>query len=75
MLNFQQRMVQELRLLKEKCEKVERFLDTDKYDDLADADQVLLLAQSVHMVGYCTFLQERVDRLPEPDPSLLPVNA
>ena len=62
-MNYQDRMIEELEQLEERCTKLEAFLDTDVYDNLPDAEQVLLLAQSLHMASYHLLLSERVDRL------------
>ena len=67
-MNYQDRMRQdrmrkELEQLKDRCNKLEIFLDTDTYEALSDGDQMLLLSQCIHMTGYCMILGERVNRL------------
>lgn len=63
MKGYEERMVEELDQLKERCNKLEEFLESETYDKMSDADQCLLLAQIQSMVGYYTFLDERVQRI------------
>lgn len=63
MSNWQDRLAQERSELAERHNKLDRFLDTDKFELLAAEDSELLLEQHAVMALYLTILDKRIARL------------
>ena len=55
------RMREELAQLVERKEKLEMFLDGEKFEEVSTHDQKLLIGQLIAMSNYHAFLELRVD--------------
>jgi hypothetical protein len=60
LLPYQQRVIDELADLKEKCDKLDTFLQT-RIKSVSPLERILLLRQHRVMLVYRDILQERID--------------
>lgn len=65
MQDYQQRVVQEEKALRERFDKLEDFIGGGLFSTLPKEDQVLLQEQRGYMSGYLSVLQRRIDRFME----------
>lgn len=60
MLPYQQRAVKELTKLKDRVERLEKFVMSDKFDTLPKHEKILLRRQLTAMRDYAEALEERI---------------
>ena len=66
MLDFQQRVIEELDQVAERTPKLRAFLGTDLFCSLPVAEQVRLKLQLYFMQGYQEVLEERIAAFSQP---------
>jgi hypothetical protein len=64
---YQKRVIDEKDLLDEKLDKLNKFIESDAFDDLKDDDRKLLIKQEDAMSIYSDILEERIDRFQKSD--------
>lgn len=60
---YQERMIKEKHLIKDKIEKLDMFMASDLFDNLNETDQGLLMCQQEAMSTYSEILSLRIHRL------------
>lgn len=66
MYAWQQRVVDEAGELRERLDKLNKFMDSGGHKLLPDADADLLVRQRTHMTLYLEVLDERIARFDKP---------
>lgn len=64
MSDFRTRLAEEQAQLEEKLNKLDEFLDSDKFNRVDDVQKALLKVQATAMNTYNQCLKERLERLP-----------
>lgn len=67
MSDFKSRLVDEFEQLIERVQKLESFMGTEKYEEIDEIHQELLVEQHEHMTGYISVLMQRLELLKEED--------
>lgn len=65
MAAWQDRVKEELDELQTKIDSLDEFFDTEKFEELAEAEQVRLRMQSKVMQIYAEILEERIEAFEE----------
>lgn len=63
MRDFKTRLVNEVKELTERVEKLSVFIDSPKFEELESVDREDLIEQLKHMQSYLNVLKRRVNRL------------
>ena len=63
MSDFKTRLVNEVKELTERVEKLSVFIDSTKFEELESVDREDLIEQLKHMKSYLNVLKRRVSRL------------
>lgn len=58
--DFIERMEVELKELEEKLEKLDKFMESEKFQTLSDLNQTLLFDQAESMADYAKILKRRI---------------